>query len=186
MKHDPLAWYPWYWKEWRLNRKVKRMNMTERGIYRELLDECWIEGSLPSDLDGLAEIAGCPLAQMRAAWPALQSSFTERPDGRIVNDKIARVHAAQFEAYERQVKAGKKGARKRWAPHSDPIGTLQGRDSNREERETTSLPKAGGAAGPQGPPPRLTDGLADVRGAIDAHYAKPAKAGRVQPSEASA
>lgn len=104
-----LSWYPWYWQDWRANRKVQRMTVTERGIYRELLDECWCEGSLPADMESLADVVRCSVEEMTAAWPALESSFFVRPDGRLVNPKIAIVLAAQNEAHERRVNAGRKG-----------------------------------------------------------------------------
>lgn len=114
-RNEQFTWYPWHPQDWRANRKVARMTPAERGIYRELLDECWLEGSIPGDMDDLAEIARCTPAEMAAAWPALRSSFSERPDGRFVNDKIARVHLAQLEALARQRDGGRKGGQQRVA-----------------------------------------------------------------------
>ncbi len=127
MKQDSLAWYPWYWQDWRSNRKVQRMTVTERGIYRELLDECWCEGSLPPEPSALAEIARCTLPEMEAAWPALASCFVPRPDGRLVNTKIATVLMAQREAYERRTNAGRKAG----------LASAESRRTNRQPSSTT-------------------------------------------------
>jgi len=111
------------------------MNVTERGIYRELLDECWIEGSIPADYNDLAEIARCTRVEIAAAWPALASSFSERPDGRFVNDKITRVLAAQTEAYQRQVEAGRRGGLERVARLKGASRVPQVASSNRVEEK---------------------------------------------------
>lgn len=47
---DPLPYYKWHWLRWRASRKVQRMGILERGIYRELLDEQWAEGCIREDL----------------------------------------------------------------------------------------------------------------------------------------
>lgn len=41
---EALPYYRWHWRDYRANRKVQRMTYIERGLYRELLDECWAEG----------------------------------------------------------------------------------------------------------------------------------------------
>ena len=106
-----LTWYPWYVDKWRSNRKVARMTPAERGIYRELLDECWLEGSIPSDPDELCEIAHCTRAELDVAWPAIWKCFSERADGRFVNAKIAAVLLAQAEALARQKDGGRRGGK---------------------------------------------------------------------------
>jgi hypothetical protein len=57
---EALPYYRWHWRDYRANRKVQRMTYVERGLYRELLDECWAEGFISDDLGALAEVCGCP------------------------------------------------------------------------------------------------------------------------------
>ena len=71
----PLPYYKWHWLEWRGSRTVQRMSYIERGLYRELLDECWSEGGIPDDIDALAEICGCPSDVMESAWQVLSKCF---------------------------------------------------------------------------------------------------------------
>ena len=74
-KDEPLAYYRWYWRDWRASRKVQRMTISERGVYRELLDECWQRGAIPDDMEKLAEICGCSLPEIAAAWPTVRKCF---------------------------------------------------------------------------------------------------------------
>ncbi len=50
--------YPWYPKDWRGSETRMRLTLAGRSIYRDLLDHCWEEGSLPTDHRILAGIAG--------------------------------------------------------------------------------------------------------------------------------
>ena len=103
-----LPYYKWFWQDWRANRKAQRMNYIERGLYRELLDECWVEGSIPNDLNILAEICGCPNDVMANAWQVLESCFKLVEDV-YINEKMESLRTEKDT--ERLVKAlsGKKG-----------------------------------------------------------------------------
>ena len=103
-----LPYYKWFWQDWRANRKAQRMNYIERGLYRELLDECWVEGSIPNNLNILAEICGCPNDVMANAWQVLESCFKLVEDV-YINEKMESLRTEKDT--ERLVKAlnGKKG-----------------------------------------------------------------------------
>ena len=73
--HRPLPYYRWYPSDYRLSRHAQRLTYIERGLYRELLDECWLEGCIPDDLAQLADICNCPIGVMRRAWAKLKELF---------------------------------------------------------------------------------------------------------------
>jgi uncharacterized protein YdaU (DUF1376 family) len=83
----PLPYYKWHWQDWRANRTVQRMTYIERGLYRELLDECWSEGGIPTDMQSLSDICGCPVDVMANAWQVLSKCFTEK-HGVFVNGRL--------------------------------------------------------------------------------------------------
>ncbi len=83
----PLDYYRWRWQKWRANRKVQRMTYIERGLYRELLDECWVEGFIPDDIEKMADICGCPVDVMASAWQTLSKCF-ELVDGIFINQTL--------------------------------------------------------------------------------------------------
>ena len=104
----PLPYYKWFWQDWRANRKAQRMSYIERGLYRELLDECWVEGFIPNDISILAEICGCPNDVMANAWQVLESCF-ELVDDKYINKKMESMRTEKDT--ERLIKSlnGKKG-----------------------------------------------------------------------------
>jgi len=62
MSDEPLAWYPWYWRDWQADYAVVSLTYAERGLYRELLDASWKHGGLPDNETTLAELSrgrGC-------------------------------------------------------------------------------------------------------------------------------
>ena len=76
-----LPYYKWYSLDYRANRTVQRMDYITRGLYRELLDECWLEGFIPDDIDELADICGCPIEVMANAWQVLSKCFAKSSNG---------------------------------------------------------------------------------------------------------
>ena len=83
----PLPYYKWYWQDFRASRSVQKMTYVERGLYRELLDECWSEGSIPSDTESLADICGCSTEVMASAWQVLSKCFVAKGK-RMVNLRL--------------------------------------------------------------------------------------------------
>lgn len=84
----PLPYYKWHWQRFRANRRVQRMDYIARGLYRELLDEQWADGSISNDLVELADICGCPVDVMREKWMQIAGCFESRDDGRLFNQVL--------------------------------------------------------------------------------------------------
>ena len=103
-----LPYYKWFWQDWRANRKIQRMSYIERGLYRELLDECWVEGSIPNDVKELADICGCPDEVMVDAWQVLSSCFVFI-DGLLVNEKLHSLRTEKDIERLKKAENGKKG-----------------------------------------------------------------------------
>lgn len=125
-----MPYYPWFVKDFRANRKVQRMNYVERGLYRELLDECWEEGTIPDDPLKLAEICNCPPGVMVEAWPKIRPCFTasEGLDGMLlVNLKLESLRHASEEKRVQQRLAGLASAQKRVSRGTDVERSLNGR-----------------------------------------------------------
>jgi uncharacterized protein YdaU (DUF1376 family) len=104
-----LPYYKWFWQDWRANRKIQRMSYIERGLYRELLDECWVEGCIPNDIKELADICGCPEDVMADAWQVLSSCFELLEDGRLINQKLHSLRTEKDVERLKKSENGKKG-----------------------------------------------------------------------------
>jgi len=108
MELHPLPYYKWYWQQFRLSRKVQRMTYIERGLYRDLLDEQWEKGFVPSDVESLADICGCPVDVMASAWQVLNRCFT-LVNGRYVNDVLEQQRTEKDAERIAKSKSGQKG-----------------------------------------------------------------------------
>ena len=84
------------------------MSYIERGLYRELLDECWIEGFIPKDIDQLADICGCPPDVMANAWQTLSNCFVLQDD-LLINEKIESIRTHQDAIRVQRKIAGRNG-----------------------------------------------------------------------------
>jgi uncharacterized protein YdaU (DUF1376 family) len=105
---EALPYYRWLWRDWRANRKVQRMSWQARGLYRELLDEFWSEGSIPADLDQLADICGCTRAEMEQFWPQIEPSW-ERIEGGYRNGKMESQRTSKDAERITKANSGRKG-----------------------------------------------------------------------------
>lgn len=150
-ERDPLPYYQWFVKDYRANRKVQAMTYVERGLYRELLDECWEEGSIPDDPAKLAEICGCPVGVMAEAWPKIRRCFTPLAglDGMfLTNDKLESLRHKADKLREAASIAGRKSAERRFNGRSTVVDGRQPTEQNRAKQSSSG---ASAASGPEGP-----------------------------------
>lgn len=129
--------FQFYPKDFLADSKVQRMSLTEKGIYIVLLSNCWLEGSLPTDLRKLASMVGMKLQQFERVWPVtLEECFTVKGD-RLVHGRLEAERKKQ--AINRAARAanGSLGGR--------PVGTKTkpaafGSDHKHEPDKSTSIP----------------------------------------------
>jgi uncharacterized protein YdaU (DUF1376 family) len=106
---NSLDWYPWHWKDWRLSDAYAHMDPHHRGIYRDLLDECWKSGAFALDFKALARVCGATLEAIQEAWPVVSPWFEQRPDGLWYNPNMADVRERQVAKHERLTDRASKG-----------------------------------------------------------------------------
>ena len=104
----PLGYYKWFWQDYRADRNVQRMDYIARGLYRELLDECWVEGSLPNEPESLAELCDCPVDVLANAWQMLGKCF-DLVDGRLVSPVIESLRTEQDALRVKRQESGRLG-----------------------------------------------------------------------------
>lgn len=149
MIDKPLSYYKWFWQDFRANRKVQRMDYIQRGLYRELLDECWADGSLPNDTQELAEICGCPNDVMANAWQVLGKCFIDRGDGRLVNEKIESLRTDTDKTRLARAESGKKGAIAKQLPSNSTANASNCHiEEKRREEKSNSDTNVSGAKAP--------------------------------------
>jgi uncharacterized protein YdaU (DUF1376 family) len=104
--------YPWYVADWRSSETRIKLSPAERCLYRELLDYCWIEGSLPMEESLLASISAFDPKEFRKCWPAVKPHFFER-EGRLFNRKVDERRPELARWHEQKRNAGMKSVEAR-------------------------------------------------------------------------
>lgn len=126
----PLSSYTWYITQWKQSRARLEMNPAERALYRELIDYCFAEGSLPADESQLAQIAAFNEKDFRKSWPKVKSWFANTEGGRLVQRRVAEIRPRLAEWHDQKRTAGKLGGRRsatvrgtKKQPYAEPHGT---------------------------------------------------------------
>lgn len=76
--------FQWYPKDILTDGKVIPMTLEEEGAYRRLIDQCWLDKRLPSNLETLAAMCKNVSAEkMRVMWNRIEPCFTRVEEGGI-------------------------------------------------------------------------------------------------------
>ncbi len=159
-RKKPLPYLRWYVSDYRASRRVQRLTWQERGIYRELLDECWVEGSIPDDVDRLAEIAGCPKGVMAEAWTNLKPMFSpiDGMDGMYLNSRRLEIERSEDDAFRvRMANAGRKGGLAKASKAKQGYSQAKPAVIAVTAEQSSSAASASGAPGLEGPAPSADD-----------------------------
>jgi hypothetical protein len=89
------------------------MSAEERGLYRDALDLCYAEGSIPADETTLQRLLAVSSDEFDRSWPRVSSKFEPHPTitGRLINPKAKDVLDEQEVYRRKQSEFGKKGGR---------------------------------------------------------------------------
>jgi len=134
-----MPWFPLYYKDFLLSKKVVKMNHTQKGAYVELLCQEWDDPmcSLParlSDLKDLIQWKGTP-----EEFKLIRSCFAAHPvDRKKLHN--ARLFLEWMKAEEKR-QAAKSSAQARWQkiPSNGPSNTLTKPVQMNKDRTTKGL-----------------------------------------------
>lgn len=120
-KSPAFQFYP---KDFLTDSNVVVMSLQERGAYITLICQCWIDGSLPSDVARLARLCGVPVSPFRKLWPALEPCFRPASNtDRLVHPRLELERRKQREFRRRQAENGRLGGRPRKPEKPKPLQT---------------------------------------------------------------
>ena len=94
------------------------MDYIERGLYRDLLDECWVEGSIPNDIEKLADICGCSIEVMANAWQKLSKCF-QLLDNVFINERLENERTEKDAHRVKMALAGQQGGKQKSLNNND-------------------------------------------------------------------
>lgn len=72
---DEMTRYEWSVSRWISSETRLALDPAGRGIYRDLLDLCYMTGSIPSDIGLLCRLTNCTPEEMEATWPVIKKHF---------------------------------------------------------------------------------------------------------------
>lgn len=124
----PPPWYYMYAANYLADRRYRVMSLSERGLLLTLLNECWVNESLPSEDLELSKFLGYQVNDLKAAKTKGVMSYFRVHDGSIISDELNAYKAKHDERRRKQVSGGRLGAqRKRVATaRGKPAGQPQG------------------------------------------------------------
>lgn len=161
LQFSPMQEYLWNPSQWQGSRKVQKMNWAERGLYRELMDECYLHGSIPGDIEGLADMLGEEVSVISELWPKVSRCFEPDPEdpSRVLSKFIEEVRMRQDTKRRIRAEVGKAGANKRWQEDSkshqknsnchendSKYMATDSEEGGRENKESTPLSPQGGTS----------------------------------------
>ena len=116
LEYTPMQEFLWNPRQWQASRKVQRMSWSERGLYRELMDECYLHGAIPRDVGALANMLGESIEVISEMWPKVSRCFEPDPEdpSLLVSPFIEAVRDRQNYTRKSNSVSGKAGARRRW------------------------------------------------------------------------
>jgi uncharacterized protein YdaU (DUF1376 family) len=101
--------YPWYTDDWYGKETWLSMNCEERGIYRDLLDHCYEEGSLPDSEAVLQKRCGATDKEWKRSSATPLAQF-KRVEGRLRHAKVDEVRPKLLDWREQKADAGRRSA----------------------------------------------------------------------------
>lgn len=111
----PIHSYPWYVHDWRQSMMRLRLAPIGRYVYRELLDQCYIDGSIPNEIELLAKIVDLPVKEFEKHWPAVKRAFRSNGDGSFHHPRVDDVLTDLERWREQKSNAGRESGRSRRA-----------------------------------------------------------------------
>jgi len=111
-KLENLSYYEWSVTRWITSRAYEELDATGRGIYREMLDCCYIQGSVSSEPAILERRCACTTEELQRYWPIIEPHFyRDRQTGRLRNKHADKFREEYLGFLERQGTNGAKGGR---------------------------------------------------------------------------
>lgn len=159
-----LPWYKWYPTDWRLSESRADMDLAERGLYRDLLDIHYSDGSIPADPAVLAKMLSVDPVAFAAAWVKVSLRFKPHRTNpeRLVNKRAAKAckELATYRQAQSEIAriAAKERSKRQKQKQLDPEATLRlpsanpqpsesdtDTDTESEKKNTPPTPQGGSA-----------------------------------------
>lgn len=92
-----VPYFPLYAANFIASRPYKLMTLQQRGLWISIYMECWVNGSLPADINEMAKLLGFPVNEVEQAMSQLHYSFLEKSDGQLISKELEEYRHAFLE-----------------------------------------------------------------------------------------
>jgi uncharacterized protein YdaU (DUF1376 family) len=108
-----VPYFPFYAANMMSSRSFRLMSLKERGLLITIMMECWINGSVPSDLSDMAKILGLTIDEVKSSYTNLHSTFLHVQGGQIISKELEGYRQGYLATREKQRLAGIESANKK-------------------------------------------------------------------------
>jgi hypothetical protein len=122
-----ITYYEWSVIRWLASDTRAMLDPAGRGIYREIIDLCYTQGSIPKDLELLARKVDCTEEQMRRVWPIIAKHFkaNKKDTSVLINHAISTRRNAIIHYHVQQKRNGVQGGRKKEPPNGNGFSNIE-------------------------------------------------------------
>lgn len=114
MKKDRMPevhFYEWSVSRWTGSTTRMLLDSSGRGIYRELIDLCYTQGSCPKDPVIQARFCGCTEAEIERVWPSISKHFfADKHDSSRLRNAVADVYRKNYFGFCKRQKKNRTGS----------------------------------------------------------------------------
>jgi uncharacterized protein YdaU (DUF1376 family) len=113
-----LPWYKWFPREFSVSEEAAALTLAEEGAVRRLLDHQWTQGSIPANMEQLANLCRVSPKEMAKYWKRVERFFEPAEDpSRLRNADLQRQYETVVQGRKVLSAAGQRGAAARWRGH---------------------------------------------------------------------
>lgn len=117
-----LKWLKWEPASFLGDEWVLLQDWEATGLYVRLLNQQWMEGSIPDNAALIARLTGGSIERAEAIWPIVREKFVPAPsgeEGRVVNPRLEATRDDALSLVLLKTLRGSKAARARWGLDED-------------------------------------------------------------------
>lgn len=153
---EDLTFYDWSVSRWVTSDAHDELDALGRGIYREMLDYCYVQGSVSADPVVLSRRCACTRQELIERWETIERYFYRSEDGKLRNRHADAFRSEYTDFIEVRRANGRRGGRPKKPIENQPLsenkpsglsplnqpqnqpGKLRREDKRKKEEEETT------------------------------------------------
>ena len=103
------------------DKRYRLMSLAQRGLYITLLNECWVNRSVPSSKEELGKMLGIRFDEIVESLTPAVLSFFELHGDELICPELEGYRVKLEERREKMSSGGRKGAQTKWSTGTDGV-----------------------------------------------------------------